>query len=225
MPIEISALVPVYNEEDRIEKTIETIKNSRYIREVIVVDDGSQDSTAVKASNAGAKVIKLDKNMGKGYALKYGLDRMIDENEIIIFLDGDLDASHNDIDRLIEPVIQGDCDVSIAKFLQSKKKGGFGLVKLLAKKGIEFYTRQNIDSGLSGQRAFRTEVLRNFKKMPSRYGVEVGMTIDILKSGYSIKEIEVSMGHRETGRDLNGFIHRGKQFYQILWTLILKGFR
>jgi len=223
--IEISALVPVYNEEDRIEKTIETIKNSRYIKEVFVVDDGSKDNTALRASNAGAKVIKLDKNRGKGYALKYGLDRIIDKNEIIIFLDGDLDASHNDIDRLIKPVIQNDCDVSIAKFLQPKKKGGFGLVKLLAKKGIKFYTRQNIDCGLSGQRAFRAEVLKNFKEMPSRYGVEVGMTIDILKSGYIIKEIEVNMAHRETGRDLNGFIHRGKQFYQILWTLILKGFR
>ncbi|WP_432409486.1 glycosyltransferase family 2 protein [Wukongibacter sp. M2B1] len=221
----ISALVPVYNEEDRIERTIETIKNSKYIKEVFVIDDGSKDNTAIRATDAGANVIKLDKNRGKGYALKYGLDRIIDKNEIIIFLDGDLEASHRDIDRLIEPVIQKECDVSIAKFIQPKKKGGFGFVKLLAKKGIKFYTRQNIDSGLSGQRAFRAEVLRSCKEMPLRYGVEVGMTIDILKSGYRIKEIEVGMGHRETGRDLNGFIHRGKQFYQILWTLILKGFR
>lgn len=225
MGLEISALVPVYNEEDRIEETIETIKNSKYIKEVFVVDDGSKDNTAIKARDAGAKVLKLDRNRGKGYALKYGLDRIIDKNEIIIFLDGDLRASHDDIDKLIEPVIQRECDVSIAKFLSSKKKGGFGFVKLLAKKGIEFYTNESIDCGLSGQRAFRTQVLRIFKEIPSRYGVEVGMTIDILKSGYVIKEIEVSMGHRETGRNLNGFIHRGRQFYQILWTLILKGFR
>lgn len=56
---------------------------------------------------------------------------------------------------------------------------------------------------------------RKFDEIPFGYGVEVGMTIDILKYGYSIKEILVNMTHNETGRDLKGFIHRGKQYYHI----------
>lgn len=220
--LNISALVPAYNEGDKIEKTIETIKKSKYIRDIYVIDDGSKDNTASVASEAGAKVFKLDKNRGKGYALKYGIKKIIDRNEIIIFLDGDLEGSQRDIDRLIKPVLENKCDVTIGKFPKSKKKGGFGLVKTLAKKGVKHFTNKEIDCSLSGQRAFKAEVLRSIHNMPSRYGVEVGMTINILKLGFVIKEIEVDMGHRETGRDLKGFIHRGKQFYQILWTLILQ---
>lgn len=223
MTLEISALVPAYNEGDKIENTINNIKKSRYIGKIYVVDDGSNDDTSFRAMEAGAKVLRLDQNRGKGFALKYGLERIVDKNDIVVFLDGDLDASHRDIDKLIEPVVKNHCDVTIAKFSSPKKKGGFGFVKGLAKRGIKFYTKEEIDSGLSGQRAFKVDVLRKFTEIPYRYGVEVGMTIDILKLGFTIKEIEVEMGHRETGRDLNGFLHRGKQFYQILLTLISKG--
>lgn len=223
MTLEISALVPAYNEGDKIGNIVNTIKRSRFVSRVYVVDDGSNDDTRLRAREAGAEVLRLSKNRGKGFALKYGLDQIIDKNDIVVFLDGDLDATHDDIDRLVEPVVKNDCDVTIAKFLSPRKKGGFGLVKSLAKNGIKFYTKKDIDCALSGQRAFKAEVLKNFTEMPYGYGIEVGMTIDILNLGYSIKEIEVEMGHRETGRDLKGFIHRGKQFYQILWTLISKG--
>lgn len=223
MTLEISALIPAYNEGEKIGNVVDTIKNSRFVSRVYVVDDGSNDDTRLRAREAGAEVLRLSKNRGKGFALKYGLDQIIDKNDIVVFLDGDLDATHDDIDRLVEPVVKNDCDVTIAKFITPRKKGGFGLVKGLAKNGIKFYTKRDIDCALSGQRAFKAEVLKNFTEMPYRYGIEVGMTIDILNLGYSIKEIEVEMGHRETGRDLKGFIHRGKQFYQILWTLISKG--
>ena len=61
----------------------------------------------------------------------------------------------------------------------------------------------------------KKEVLEKFNEIPFGYGVEVGMTIDILKHGYRIKEVLVNMTHSETGRDLKGFIHRGKQYYHI----------
>ena len=64
-------------------------------------------------------------------------------------------------------------------------------------------------------RIFKKEVLEKFDEIPFGYGVEVGMTIDILKYGYRIKEVLVNMTHSETGRDLQGFIHRGKQYYHI----------
>ena len=76
-------------------------------------------------------------------------------------------------------------------------------------------TGVELDATLSGQRLFKKEVLEKFKEIPFGYGVEVGMTIDILKNGYKIKEVLVNMTHNETGRDLKGFIHRGKQYYHI----------
>lgn len=81
-------------------------------------------------------------------------------------------------------------------------------------------TGVELDATLSGQRIFKREVLEKFDEIPFGYGVEVGMTIDILKYGFKIKEVLVNMTHNETGRNLKGFIHRGKQYYHIK-----KGFR
>ncbi|MDU6249636.1 MAG: glycosyltransferase family 2 protein, partial [Paeniclostridium sordellii] len=101
------------------------------------------------------------------------------------------------------------------KFPPAKKKGGMGFVKRLAKESVFEMTGVELDATISGQRIFKREVLEKFDEIPYGYGVEVGMTIDILKHGFTIKEVLVNMTHNETGRDLKGFIQRGKQFYHI----------
>lgn len=135
--------------------------------------------------------------------------------DIIGFLDGDLGSSASEVEKLIIPIINDECDVTIAKFPPAKKKGGLGFVKNLAKNSVYEMTGVELTSTLSGQRIFKKEVLEIFDEIPFGYGVEVGMTIDILKNNFKIKEILVNMTHSETGRDLKGFIHRGKQFYHI----------
>src|SRR5699024_4267141 len=107
-------------------------------------------------------------------------------------------------------VLDGNYDVSIAKFPPSKKKGGFGVVKKLAKNGVYFYTKRSVTTSLSGQRIFKRKVLEDIILPTGGYGVEVEMTIDILKKGYTIIEVPVNMKHAETGRDIQGFKHRGK---------------
>ncbi|MGL5314251.1 MAG: glycosyltransferase family 2 protein [Peptostreptococcaceae bacterium] len=214
----ISIIIPAYNEENKIKDTLESIKNIETISEVIVVDDGSSDKTTEKASQVKSdkiKVFKLDKNRGKGYALNYGLKIAMEKADIIGFLDGDLGSSSNEVKKLITPILNNEADVIIAKFPPAKKKGGLGFVKGLAKQSVLDMTGEELDATLSGQRLFKREVLEQFDEIPFGYGVEVGMTIDILKKGYKIKEVLVNMTHSETGRDLKGFIHRGKQYYHI----------
>lgn len=214
----VSIIVPAYNEEQKIKDTLLGIVNIDEINEIIVVDDGSSDNTekmAKSVNNDKVKVFKLDKNKGKGYALNYGLDIAMKNANIIGFLDGDLGSSSSETIKLIKPVINNEVDVTIAKFPPAKKKGGMGFVKRLAKESVLEMTGIELDATISGQRIFKREVLEKFKEIPYGYGVEVGMTIDILKYGYSIKEVLVNMTHSETGRDLKGFIHRGKQFYHI----------
>lgn len=214
----ISIIIPAYNEENKIKDTLESIKNIETINEVIVVDDGSSDKTTEKASEVKSdkiKVFKLDKNRGKGYALNYGLQVAMEKADIIGFLDGDLGSSSNEVEKLITPILNNEADVIIAKFPPAKKKGGLGFVKGLAKQSVLDMTGEELDATLSGQRLFKREVLEQFDEIPFGYGVEVGMTIDILKKGYKIKEVLVNMTHSETGRDLKGFIHRGKQYYHI----------
>ena len=221
----ISIIIPAYNEEARIKDTLESIKCIEEINEIIVVDDGSSDETAKFASEVSSEkivVLKLDKNKGKGYALNYGLKLAMKNADIIGFLDADLGKSANDIKKLINPIINDDADVIIAKFPPAKKKGGLGFVKGLAKDSVFEMTGVELDATLSGQRLFKKEVLEKFDEIPFGYGVEVGMTIDILKYGYRIKEVLVNMTHNETGRDLRGFIHRGKQYYHIKKVLKAK---
>lgn len=214
----VSIIIPAYNEENKIKDTLESIKNIDKINEIIVVDDGSKDNTTEIAKSVISekiKVFKLDKNRGKGYALNYGLDIAMKKAEVIGFLDGDLGSSSSEVEKLITPVINNEADVVIAKFPPAKKKGGLGFVKGLAKDSVLEMTGVELDATLSGQRIFKKEVLEKFNEIPFGYGVEVGMTIDILKHGYTIKEVLVNMTHSETGRDLKGFIHRGKQYYHI----------
>lgn len=218
----ITVILPAYNEEDRIAATISSLHNSNYVNRILVIDDGSKDQTSKVAEAAGAEVYRMTVNAGKGYAMQQGVEKSIQDSDIIIFLDADVGESASEIDKLIEPIFLGEADVTIARFPAAKKKGGVGLVKNLAKYGVRFYTGKTITTSLSGQRAFRAEVLKSFGKIPADYGVEVGMTIDLLRMGYRIQEVDVNMTHRETGRNLKGFIHRGKQFYQILATLIRK---
>ncbi|MPM57310.1 Undecaprenyl-phosphate 4-deoxy-4-formamido-L-arabinose transferase [bioreactor metagenome] len=214
----ISIIIPAYNEAGKIKDTLENVIDIKEINEVVVVDDGSSDDTAKIASsikNDKIKVFKLEKNSGKGYALNYGLKVAMKNADIIGFLDGDLGSSSNEVKKLIKPILNNEADVIIAKFPPAKKKGGLGFVKGLAKQSVLDMTGVELDATLSGQRIFKKEVLEKFDEIPFGYGVEVGMTIDILKKGYTIKEVLVNMTHSETGRDLKGFIHRGKQYYHI----------
>ena len=214
----ISIIIPAYNEESRIKYTLESILDIKQINEIIVVDDGSIDNTAKVVSeleNEKIKFFKLDKNRGKGYALNNGLKEAMKKADIIGFLDGDLGNTASEVEKLITPIINNECDVTIAKFPPAKKKGGLGFVKNLAKESVKEMTGVELTSTLSGQRIFKKEVLEIFDEIPFGYGVEVGMTIDILKNNFKIEEVLVNMTHSETGRDLKGFIHRGKQFYHI----------
>ena len=203
----LSIIIPAYNEENKIKDTLENIKDIEEISEIIVVDDGSSDNTS--------KVAKEVKSRGKGYALNNGLKIAMEKADIIGFLDADLGSSSKEVSKLITPILNTEPDVIIAKFPPAKKKGGLGFVKGLAKSSVLEMTGVELDATLSGQRIFKKEVLEKFDEIPFGYGVEVGMTIDILKYGYRIKEVLVNMTHSETGRDLQGFIHRGKQYYHI----------
>lgn len=219
----VVAVVPVYNEENRILDTIKGLKQMAIIDSIIVVDDGSTDNTYNIVKQRDVEVIRLEKNSGKGYAIKSAIENL--EYEYLVLVDGDLGKSSYEAEKLIYPVINNEADVTIAKFPPPKKKGGFGFVKRLAKNGIKHYTGVEIDSGLSGQRVYKRKVIDNIENIPDTFGIEVAMTVETLKKGYSIKEVNVNMTHDETERDIKGFCHRGKQFLNILSTLIKLGVR
>lgn len=219
----VVAVIPVYNEEDFIENTINNIKKIELIDEIVVVNDGSTDRTSEIVNKLDVTLINIDKNRGKGYAINKAIKNC--EFDYLVLLDGDLGKTSDEAIKIIEPALNNEADVIIARFQKPKKKGGFGLVKKLANRGVYFYTGKDISSTLSGQRVYNKQSVSSIKYIPNRYGVEVAMTVGVLRNGFTIKEVDVEMTHRETERNLEGFIHRGRQFINILITLINLAFR
>lgn len=215
----IVAIIPAYNEENTIKDTIENLLKINLISKVVVVNDGSTDKTQKIAEKMGVEVISFQKNHGKGFAIKFAIKKI--NFDYLVLVDGDLGKSSIEILKLIYPVINNETDLTIAKFQKPSKKGGIGLVKGLAKYGVYIFTGKKIDTTLSGQRVYKKEVINSIRYIPNNYGIEVAMTVGALRKGFDIKEVDVKMTHRETGRNVKGFIHRGKQFLNISKTLLM----
>jgi len=214
----VSVLIPAYNEEEKIADTVKSALSLPGVFQVVVVDDGSSDNTAVKAKAAGAEVKRVFPNRGKGNALNEGAKLV--KGDIVVLLDGDLGNTALEAEKLIDPVLQQKADMTIAKIVSSKGSGGFGLVRGLARNGVKFLTGKEMNCVLSGQRAMSKAVLAQLLPFSEGFGVELGMTVKALNSGFTLLEIPVAMKHSETGKDIRGFIHRGKQFLHILKVFV-----
>lgn len=211
----VAVLIPAFNEEKIIGDTVHAALEMPGIDEVVVIDDGSEDETAFIAYDAGARVIQLETNSGKGAAMNKGVAES--EADIYLIIDADLGESAQETHRLLEPILAGHADMSIAVMkAPAGHKGGFGLVLNLAKWAIRQYGGMEVTAPISGQRAIRREVIEAIGGFEKGFGVETALTIDALRKGYKIVEVPLPLTHRATGRDLKGFIHRGEQFVDIL---------
>lgn len=209
------ALIPAFNEATRVGATIKALEKIDVLDKTIVVDDGSKDGTGDIAKEAGAEVISIERNIGKGKALNYAIEKM-DSYDALLLIDADLEGSATEAKALLSSVIDGKADMAIADFPKPKKKGGFGLVKKLARWGIKRCTGLTVKEPLSGQRAITKNVVKSVGKLENGFGAEVGLTIDAARKGFKILEISLPMSHAETGRDIHGFLHRGRQFFATL---------
>jgi glycosyltransferase involved in cell wall biosynthesis len=219
----ISILIPAFNESNRLAGTIHSLRAAKEFRthsgEIVVVDDGSADDTAVVAAASGARVIRLSRNQGKGRALTIGLASL--RGEIVLMVDADLQASAGQALKLITPILQGKADITVAVFPKEKAGGGFGLARKIAQLGIKYLTGAMVEAPLSGQRAAQKRVFESLLPFSEGFGLELGMSIDALRRGYRILEIPVDLAHCPPGKDWRGFWHRGRQFYhicQVLWA-------
>lgn len=213
------AIVPAYNRADTVGSTVTALRAVPDVLDVIVVDDGSSDRTAAVAAAAGARVVELARNRGKGAAVAAGVAAS-GAPEVYLLVDADLGDSAALVVELLEPVAQGEADMVIAVLREPSKRSGFGLVKSFAAHVARGATGSPLAEPLSGQRAVRGSLLRSVV-LAERFGLEIGLTLDAVARGAVISEVEVAFEHRPSGRDLKGFAHRariGRDVYRAVTT-------
>lgn len=217
----VVALVPCYNGATTIERTVKSLLSVDAIDNVIVIDDGSHDDSAALAALAGAKVVQLSVNHGKGAALEQGI-LAAPNADVYLLVDADTKQTAKQALHLVPPVLRDEYDLTIGVLPASEGRGGFGIVKRIAALGIRLACGLDTKAPLSGQRCVRGELLRSIT-FAHRFGVEVSMTIDAVRHGARVEEIDVPMEHAHTGRSWSGFVHRGQQGRDVLlalWTRI-----
>lgn len=213
----VTAVVPAHNEERTVGATVRSLRGRPEVTEVLVVDDGSRDGTAHRAREAGARVIRLAANQGKGAALEAGIRAA--RGEVILLVDADLGEEAAKTTALLGPVLAGEADLTVAVLPSPPGAGGFGLVRVTARWGVRLLGGVRLQAPLSGQRAGWRRSLENLLPLAPGYGVEVGMLLDAARRRMVIREVPVAIHHHPTGNDLPGMAHRARQWRDVMLTL------
>lgn len=199
-----AAIIPAKNEDDRIGATVAAALALPGVDLVVVVDDGSTDQTG-RVARTAEYVVRHSRNRGKAAAMESGAEavRLFDgeESRHLLFLDADLGETARAAAPLIEPVAAGEVDMTIAAFVTRVKLGGHGFVVKLAREGVERATGWTPVQPLNGQRCLTRAAFEAARPLAHGFGVETGLTIDLLRKGFRVREVPVEMTHRATGTD------------------------
>ena len=227
--MKLSIIIPVFNEEKTIAEIIErveAVKLGNVSKEIIVVDDGSTDTTLQKIPKDAVILIKHPKNMGKGAAVKSGIG--VANGDYVIIQDADLEYDPKDIPILLEPILNRKSKVVYGTrlnrlpHLKQEEKTGRFLLHYLGNRFLSLVTSILYGSWLTDietcYKIFPTKAGKKFNLRSKRFDFEPEITAKLLKSGYKILEIPITTvprGYNE-GKKLRTF-HDGTI---ALWTLI-----
>jgi len=208
-------IVAAHNEADRIGATLEALAGAFPGAQIVVADDASSDGTGELALSRGVEVVSRRKPRGKGANVTAAVETVLDRADgadprTFLLCDADLGPSARELPGLVEAVASGDCDLAVGAF-RDRVGGGLGIALSFARWAIERRCGYRAEAPISGQRAMAAEVLRAVLPFAKGYGMETGMTIDAVRAGFRLREIELDLEHRATGRSVGGFLHRARQ--------------
>jgi hypothetical protein len=224
---DVAVIIPARNEADRIAATVTAAAALDGVGLVVVVDDGSTDGTGGLAQQAGAVVLRHVRNRGKAAAMQSGANAvgLVDQREHrehprhLLFLDADLAESAAHAGPLAAPVLGGRADMTIAVFAATVKLGGHGLVVGLSGAGIRRAVGWQPVQPLNGQRCLTRAAFEAGRPLARGWGVETALTIDLIRQGFRVAEVEVDLAHRATGTGLRAQLHRAHQLTDVARAL------
>ena len=196
----IKVIIPAYNEADSIPHVIKDIPD--IVDEIIVVSNNSTDDTEANAKNAGATVL-VEKRKGYGYACLKGMDYISEQTkkpDIIVFLDGDYSDYHEELTKIVKPILEEDIDFVIGSRVKELREVGsmtgpqiFG--NWLATSLMRLFFRSTF-TDLGPFRAIKYNKLLDLQMEDKTYGWTVEMQLKALKKKYSYAEIPVNYRNR-----------------------------
>jgi glycosyltransferase involved in cell wall biosynthesis len=207
------AIVAARNEADSVAATLAALARAMPGIELWLADDASRDGTADAAMTAGARVVSRRRPHGKGANVGAAAEAVLSEEPepgVVLLCDADLGDSAAHLLPLVEAVEAGDCDLAVAAFAR-RLGGGFGIALGFARWAVRRLCGAEPQAPISGQRAMRAPLLRELLPFASGFGLELGMTVDAVRGGYRLREYELDLSHRSTGRTIGGFAHRTVQ--------------
>ncbi len=203
----LTVIMPVYNERDTIPVVIERVKllalNNQW--EVIIVDDGSDNGTYEFIMSYPQKFFKLlrnEKNMGKGESIRRGIEHA--NSEFVIIQDADLEYSPEEIELLLNYAVEKKADAVYGSRFISSKKGSF--LFLMGNLFLTFMTnllfRSKITDMETCYKLVKTDILKNLDLKSKRFDIEPEITAKLLKRGIKIHELPISYFPRKAGKKI-----------------------
>lgn len=205
--VKLSVIMPVYNEEKTIKDIVNKVKKIKIndiVKEIIIVDDYSTDTTKHILKNLkgnSTKVFYHKKNMGKGAAIKTGFKNST--GDIIIIQDADLEYNPDEYERLLKPIMENKTKVVYGSRLNAIRKDIKNMYKLhyIGNMFLTLITNLLYGAKISdmetGYKVFRREVIKNINLRANRFDFEPEITAKIIKKGYKIYEVPISFSGRK----------------------------
>ena len=202
--MKLSVIIPVYNEENTVEKLLWRVLSEKTPKEIIVVDDGSKDKTRqilseVQKQNKIVKVILHSQNQGKGAAIRTGI--ACSKGDVLIIQDADLEYDPNDYQKLLAPILEGESQVVYGTRLKEIKFKLFGdgrtplPLHYLMNRFLSMLTNILYGSKLTDMetcyKMMTREVYQGLNLVSNRFEIEPEITAKILKRGYKIIEVPI----------------------------------
>ncbi|MFW1742250.1 glycosyltransferase family 2 protein [Acinetobacter johnsonii] len=215
--MKISIVLPAKNESGAIGPTIERIKQLSIAHEIIVVNDGSTDSTQAVAEYVGATVVTHPYAKGNGAAIKTGTRTAT--GDVIIFMDADGQHDPQDIPRLLEQIEQGYDLVVGARKKGSQASLGRGIANVLYNNLATYMTEQKVEDLTSGFRAVRADKFREFLYLlPNGFSYPTTSTMAFFRAGYSVTYVPIHAAKR-IGKSHIQPLKDGVRFFLIIFKI------
>lgn len=226
--MKVLLIIPSYNEEENVlnnyNRIIKYNKKGKIKYDAIVINDGSKDRTEEICRENNIPHISLVHNLGIGGAVQTGYKYAFDNNyDIAVQFDGDGQHDVNFVKNIIDPIINNECDMVIGSRFIDKKSSEFksSFSRRIGIKIISFFiklvSRKKIYDTTSGFRAVNKKIIQEFaSEYPVEYPEPI-TTVEVVKKGYRVTEVPVSMNERENG---TSSIKTWKNIYYMINVII-----